>query len=188
MSTIMKTVISLASFGLMLSFAVTSHSAEGLTQTLQHGLFEEEANQNLDAAVKAYQSVIAQSDEERKVIATAFFRLGECYRKLGKTNEATAQFRRILRDYSDQEQLSTVSRDTLGKLGVATGGVETLAQTQTSDDAQALVRYRAMVKDSPDLVNSRDTKGYTPLHTAAELGYTSAAEFLITHGANLNSQ
>src|SRR3954469_14513163 len=136
-------------------FAVTmiaplaGHGADGLTQTLQHGLFEEEANQNLDAAVKAYQSVIAQSDEERKVIATALFRLGECYRKLGKTNEATAQFRRVLRDYSDQEQLTTLSRNTLGKLGAATGGVETLAQTQTSDDAQALARYRAMVTDSP---------------------------------------
>src|SRR4051812_2519837 len=113
MSMIMKTVLSVASLGLILSIAVPSQSAEGFTQTLQHGLFEEEANQNLDAAVKAYQSVIAQSDEERKVIATALFRLGECYRKLGKTNEATAQFRRVLRDYSDQEQLATLSRETL---------------------------------------------------------------------------
>src|SRR3954469_1717856 len=145
MSIIMKTAISLASFALMLSLAVTSHSAEGLTQTLQHGLFEEEANQNLDAAVKAYQSVIAQSDEERKVIATALFRLGECYRKLGKTNEATAQFRRILRDFSDQEQLTTLSRNTLGKLGVLPAATETLAEKiKTSDDAQALARYRAM--------------------------------------------
>src|SRR3954471_3166679 len=161
MSTIMKTVISLASFGLMLSLAATSHSAEGLTQTLQHGLFEEEANQNLDAAVKVYQSVVAQSDEQRKVIATALFRLGECYRKLGKTNEATAQFRRLLRDYSDQEQLTTLSRETLGKLGVAAAPAENLAQSKTSDDAQALAKYRAMVSDSPDLVNSRDAKGYT---------------------------
>src|SRR4051812_27207650 len=153
---IMKKLLSVAYLSAMLSIAVTSHSAEGLTQALQHGLFEEEANQNLDAAVKAYQSVIAQSDEERKVIATALFRLGECYRKLGKTNEATAQFRRILRDYSDQEQLSTVSRDTLGKLGVLPAATETLAEKiKTSDDAQALARYRAMVSDSPDLVNSR---------------------------------
>jgi hypothetical protein len=29
------------------------HAADSLTQSLQHGLFEEEANQNLDAAIKA---------------------------------------------------------------------------------------------------------------------------------------
>src|SRR5437899_4659681 len=41
-----------------LALGVATHGADGLTQTLQHGLYEEEANQNLDAAIKAYQSVI----------------------------------------------------------------------------------------------------------------------------------
>ena len=49
-----------------------------LTTTLQRGLFEEEANQNLAAAIQAYQSVISQFDQNRKLAATAVFRLGEC--------------------------------------------------------------------------------------------------------------
>ena len=55
---------------------------------LQRGLFEEEANHNLDAAIQAYQSVITQTDKDHQFAATAIFRLGECYRKQGKTNEA----------------------------------------------------------------------------------------------------
>jgi ankyrin repeat protein len=185
----MKTTLYAAGSAVLLFLAPALRSADTLTQTLQHGLFEEEANQNLDAAIKSYQSVIAQSDEQRKLVGTALFRLGECYRKLGKTNEATAQFRRILRDFSDQEQLATLSRETLGKLGVAAAAAESLAErVKTSDDAQALARYRAMVKDSPDLVNSRDAKGYTPLLTAAELGYTASVEFLIAQGADVNAQ
>ncbi len=95
-------------FVITLVFALNASAADVLTEKLQRGLFEEEANHNLDAAIKEYQSVVAQSDEQRKVIATALFRLGECYRKLGRTNEANAQYQRILRDFSEQEQLVTV--------------------------------------------------------------------------------
>src|SRR4051812_38091728 len=96
--------------------AITSRlcAADALTQSLQQGLFEEEANHNYDAAIKSYQSVISQADEHRKVVATALFRLGECFRKLGKTNEATAQYQRIIRDFTDQEQLVKLSRDNIG--------------------------------------------------------------------------
>src|SRR5436190_1041962 len=38
-----------------------------LTSALQKGLFEEEANHNLDAAIQAYQAVIKQFDRDRKL-------------------------------------------------------------------------------------------------------------------------
>src|SRR3954468_1888709 len=113
----MKNVICIWGTMAILAVAVAARAADGLTQTLQHGLYEEEANQNLDAAIKTYQSVIAQSEEQRKVVATALFRLGECYRKLGKTNEATAQYQRIIRDFSEQEQLVKLSRENVAKVG-----------------------------------------------------------------------
>lgn len=98
-------------------------AADALTEKLQHGLFEEEANHNLDAAIQAYQSVVAQSDEQRKVIATALFRLGECYRKLGRTNDANAQYQRIVRDFSEQEPLVKLSRDIVGVSSDPNAGV-----------------------------------------------------------------
>jgi ankyrin repeat protein len=107
---VMKTFIG---FVVMLAFALHAGAADALTEKLQRGLFEEEANHNLDAAIKEYQSVVAQADEQRKVMATALFRLGECYRKLGKTNEANAQYERVVRDFSEQEALVKLSRELL---------------------------------------------------------------------------
>src|SRR5262249_40871903 len=89
------------------------------TGLLQRGLFEEEANHNLEAAIQAYQSAIAQFDQDRKVAATAVFRLGECYRRQGNTNSATTQYERVLREFSDQAPLVALSRDSLSAFGAA---------------------------------------------------------------------
>ena len=86
---------------------------------LQRGLFEEEANRNLDAAIQAYQSVITQTDKDHQFAATAIFRLGECYRKQGKTNEANVQYQRILREFPDQSELVKLSREYTGNSGTA---------------------------------------------------------------------
>jgi tetratricopeptide (TPR) repeat protein len=91
--------------------------AAGINEALQKGLFEEEANHNLEAAIQAYQSVIKQFDDQRKFAATAIFRLGECYRKQGKTNEATAQYQRIVQEFADQPALATLSQQNLSGLG-----------------------------------------------------------------------
>src|SRR6185295_6429435 len=98
-------------FGLAVMTATMSMwAAESPSESLQKGLFEEEANHNLEAAIKAYQSVIQQTDEQRKLGATAIFRLGECYRKLGRTNDAVTQYRRLLREFPDQEKLVQASQ------------------------------------------------------------------------------
>ena len=115
---IMKTNLLIS--GILLS-AVTFVSAatNDLTTAIQRGLFEEEANQNLGAAIQAYQSVANQFDKDRKLAATAIFRLGECYRKQGNTNDAATQYERILREFSDQPTLVTLSRQNLAALGSA---------------------------------------------------------------------
>src|SRR4026209_593751 len=72
-------------------------AADALTEALQKGLFEEEANQNLEAAIKAYQDVLSRADEQRRVAATALFRLAERYRTHGQTNQPRAESRRPAR-------------------------------------------------------------------------------------------
>jgi hypothetical protein len=44
-----------------------------LSAALRQGLFEEEANRNLDAAISNYQALAAQFDQDRQVAATAIF-------------------------------------------------------------------------------------------------------------------
>jgi hypothetical protein len=43
-----------------------------LTSLLQQGLFDEEANRDLTAAIADYQSLATQFDRDRQVAATAF--------------------------------------------------------------------------------------------------------------------
>ncbi|MBW8864109.1 MAG: ankyrin repeat domain-containing protein, partial [Verrucomicrobia bacterium] len=97
----------------------TSHAATNdLTALLQQGLFEEQASRNLDAAIADYQTLAAQFDKDRQLAATAVFRLGECYRAQGNTNQAAVQYQRILRDFSDQPTLATLSRQNLAGMGM----------------------------------------------------------------------
>ena len=151
-----------------------------LTTALQRGLFEEEANQNLGAAIQAYQTVANQFDKDRKLAATAIFRLGECYRKQGNTNDAAAQYERILREFSDQPTLVTLSRQSLagwagahrrhpprtaayhraerlleGSRSKAVPGNDSRPPTAT--EAEEVKRIQALIKDSPDLINAKAT-------------------------------
>ena len=112
----MKTKLSLL-VAVLVSF--NAQSADDLTAVLQQGLFNEEADHDLAAAIKAYQFVVTGADAQRKLAATAVFRLGECYRKLGQTNEAIAQYQRIVDQFTEQTNLVTLSRQNLVGLGAA---------------------------------------------------------------------
>src|SRR5437899_46667 len=69
-------------FGFQSSFVIVAvlllassaaRASTNLSTTLQQALFEEEANHNLTAAIQAYQSLITQFDQDRKLAATAVF-------------------------------------------------------------------------------------------------------------------
>jgi ankyrin repeat protein len=157
------------------------------TMALQKGLFEEEANHDFNAAIAAYQDVIKQFDQNRKLAATAVFRLGECYRKQGHTNEADVQYERIVREFADQSALVALSRSYLAASGQSPVVESAGPAPATSEEAEEVRRIRAMIKDSPDLINARDLGGRTPLHRAAEKGQLVVATFLLENGADVNA-
>lgn len=80
------------------------------TEAVTDGIFEEEADQNPEAAIRSYQAVISGFDSQRANVANAIFRLGECYRKLGRMEEAKVQYARILREFTDLTQLAQSSQ------------------------------------------------------------------------------
>jgi ankyrin repeat protein len=172
-------------------FAVNcSASTNDLATALQKGLFEEEANRNFPAAIEAYQGVINRFDEDRKLAATAIFRVGEIYRKQGKTNEANAQYERVAREFSDQSTLATLSQSYLGP-ALAINAPTTNANSEsapTADEAEEVRKIRAMIRDSPDLINAKDQGGNTRLHAAARLGHLVVSRFLVENGADVNAQ
>ncbi|MGC3960253.1 MAG: ankyrin repeat domain-containing protein [Verrucomicrobiota bacterium] len=133
----------------MLVATVTAVSAatNDLSGLLQKGLFEEEANRDLAAASAAYETLVKQLDKDRQIGATAIFRLGEVYRKQGKTNEAAAQYQRIVRDFAEQTTLVTLSRQNLAGLG-AVSAKRAIAASETksqSHEAQELERSEIIV-------------------------------------------
>ena len=124
-----------------------SAATNDLTSTLQRGLFEEEANHNLEAAAQAYQAVSARFDQDRKLAATAIFRLGEVYRKQGKTNEAVAQYERIVREFSDQPTLATLSRQNLAGLRESSASFgDVVMLTQPGNASEEASRLAAQLK------------------------------------------
>ncbi|HRZ38501.1 MAG TPA: ankyrin repeat domain-containing protein [Candidatus Paceibacterota bacterium] len=88
-------------------------AADPLTESFQKGLLEEDVNRDLEAAAQAYESAVKQSDLQRRTAATALFRLAEVYHKLGRTNEAAAQYERVLMDFADQTNLVSLARQNL---------------------------------------------------------------------------
>src|ERR1700722_5135024 len=179
MKFILTVLVSLAASGL------AAAATNDLTTLLQRGLFEEEANHQLDAAIVNYKEAIEHFDQERQLAATAIFRLGECYRKLGRTNEANAQYERILREFPDQTQLAELSQTYYlparsGALVMSQGGpANPPPPILPPDEAKFLQEVKESVQNSPDLMNQQ-------LETAALLGYVSAAQFLIAHGADVD--
>ena len=183
---------------LLTCLARSAPGADNLTNVLQNALFEEEANHNLSAAVQAYQTIIARSDEQRKLAATAMFRLAECYSKLGQTNDANAQYRRVLRDFSDQTSLVDLSRMNLGGVNhapsatILPGDVATfdivadgkVYHATTEFEAKELSSTIAQTKDSPDLVNAV-VNGTVRLVFAADRDYVAVAEYLLDHGSDV---
>ena len=150
-----------------------------LSAALQKGLFEEEANRNLDAAISNYQALTAQFDQDRQVAATAIFRLGECYRKLGQTNDAVVQYLRILREFPDQQTLATLSQQNLTGLGV------TFQQR-----LQRLERPQSiMVKNPQDSIAATTGESMAKLAQAAELEAEALSlNVQIAHLSGLNRE
>ncbi|MEO7298692.1 MAG: ankyrin repeat domain-containing protein [Verrucomicrobiota bacterium] len=185
--------LSLLTSILFATATLTLAATNDLSSALQKGLFEEEANHNLEAAIAAYQSVATQFDKDRKLAATAIFRLGEVYRKQGKTNEASAQYERVVREFSDQQTLAELAQAYLRKNGGATIDKQrtSIENPSTDEEEKEIRRIKAMIKDSPDLINALRTEPSSstqnaPLHLASKGGQLVVAEFLLASGADVN--
>src|SRR5205814_7741130 len=119
------------------------------------------------------------------------FRLGECYRKQGKTNEAVLQYQRVPADFADQASLVGPSEKNLAALGQASGrgeGRSIAVTNKVDEETKAIERYKTLAENSPDLLNAKDSSGSTPLHQSAARGELAVAKFLLANGADINSK
>ena len=97
-------------------FAVTGVSLLNAQQTAeqlyQSGLYKEEIEGQLDAAIKTYETIIKQYPENRPVAAKALLHFGICKERLG-LKEAQIAYERLVREYSDQSDIVAQAKERL---------------------------------------------------------------------------
>ena len=143
--------------------AGVADAQDRLADQLKKGIVQEETGQNPEKAIQAYKAIVGQFDEDRKVAATALYRLAECYRKAGMRNEAQAAYQRVVREFSDQTALADPSRRQL----MDTFGV---SESRTTRESEALLRaQRDLTAAREELERSRASE----LRYARELSTTS---------------
>lgn len=89
----------------LLAAAPAITRAASLSEVLESGVYAEETKGDLDAAVKAYQQVVADAKSGESVAAQAQYRLGVCLYKKKDYAGATTAFEKLVRDYPEQKAL-----------------------------------------------------------------------------------
>lgn len=90
---------------LALGFATADESP---SKMLEKGIYTEETVGDLDAAIKIYDEIIGEAKANRKFVAQAQFRRGQCLLKQGKKKEAQKAFEELVnqfKDFPDQKDL-----------------------------------------------------------------------------------
>ena len=110
-----KTCITVVVFA---ALAVTATvQAESVSMLLEKGIYTEETVGDLDAAIKIYEQIVDEAQASRSYVAQAHYRLGMCYLKKGKNEEATAAFQRLIDQFPKQTELVAQARARLSALG-----------------------------------------------------------------------
>jgi hypothetical protein len=91
-------------------------SAKSTSVLLQEGLYAEEIKGDLDAAIKIYEQVIAESKEVQRAAVQATYRIGMCYLKKGEKSKAADQFSNLVSRFPEQKPIVDKARNQLAKL------------------------------------------------------------------------
>lgn len=127
--------------------------AKSASVLLREGLYSEEVEGDLDAAIGVYKQIIADASAPREQVAQALYRLGMCHMKRKDDAEATAAFRRLATEYSDQTQLIEKVKPLLEELGNADPASlmppDTLAYIEIGSPGKQIETILSMLKDTP---------------------------------------
>jgi putative RNA 2'-phosphotransferase len=90
----------------LMLFAFVSHGqAPPADELLEKGIYVEETQGDLDAAIDIYKRVAAAPDAEGRMVAYALLRIGMCYLKSGRADAAKAVFEKLARQHPEQKSI-----------------------------------------------------------------------------------
>src|SRR5471032_1901276 len=74
-------------------------AAESPSVLLQKGIYAEETEGNVDAAIKIYEQIAAEAATSRAVVAQAQYRLAVCYQKKGNKEQAIRLLEELVQQF-----------------------------------------------------------------------------------------
>ena len=157
-----------------------SLSAEDLTIYLKKGLAEEEINRDPEAAIEQYETLLESFAKKRKHAATALFRISECHRKLDDKTATVKSLQKLIMLYPEQKELLTLAHQNLTILGFPQA--EEKSNKISEEEEKAILRYRAILRDRPDVI-----KRSKYLTETIEANHIEAARFLLKQGSDPNA-
>jgi len=86
---------------------------------LQEGLYAEEVDGDLDAAITIYEKIIRDKSAQRSHVAQALYRQGMCYLKKQREQQAKLVFEKLIAEYGDQTKIISKAMPLLQELGHA---------------------------------------------------------------------
>jgi len=95
------TITFLFTFGLFNAVAMSKPASV----MLREGLYTEEVEGDIGAAIKVYEKIIQDSSAPRDTVAQALYRKGMCHLKKKNDAEAKAAFAKLATEYADQTEI-----------------------------------------------------------------------------------
>ncbi|MHC4370739.1 MAG: tetratricopeptide repeat protein, partial [Planctomycetota bacterium] len=140
---------------LLLTVAALAPAAPGKAASvlLQEGLYAEEVDGDLDAAIKIYQQIIDEAAAQRPHVAQAMYRLGMCHLKKQDEAQARAVFKKLVADYGDQTKVVDKVKPLLEELSdgdpAALMPPETLLYIEIGSPGKQVETILKMLKGTP---------------------------------------
>jgi len=120
---------------------------------LQEGLYAEEVDGDINAAIRIYEQIIKDGSAQRSHIAQALYRQGMCYLKKQNEQQAMIVFGKLIEDYSDQTKVVNRVKPLLEELGntdpAALMPPETLIYMETGSPGRQIETILNMLKGTP---------------------------------------
>jgi hypothetical protein len=143
------TIVFLLAVGMLGTVALAKSSST----LLQEGLYAEEVDGDIDAAIRIYEKIIKDGSAQRSHIAQALYRQGMCYLKKQNEGQAKIVFAKVVEDYSDQTKVVSKVKPLLDELGNADPAAlmppETLVYLETGSPGRQIETILTMLKGTP---------------------------------------
>ncbi len=127
--------------------------AKSARELLQEGLYAEDVDGDLDAAIRIYEQVIADRSAHRSDIAQAMYRQGMCYLKKRDEQQAKVIFGQLVAKYDDQTKIISKVKPMLEELSNADPAAlmppETLLYMELGSLGKQIETILNMLKGTP---------------------------------------